>query len=295
MNSPRCEMQNSPEFPNAVEIETANATYRLVYGDHFIDQDHEILRGADAIVAEIAAGNSEEQARDDYNMNVSYMPQFSSVLRHAKKEGVPIYFVDTEHAFELPYFAKMVIEGLMACGLLNYFVRGKNLDKILTRITNRKEEGVTSRRHFLRSALRAMGLAGATYLLSTPAIINLAVSDEQNPNESDMSRKLSRLLLEANNAIHPELGRKLTKGRDHLMAHKAEKIAKQLARENGEKPTLTILVGLAHFGMEKSLCMTTEERSKILADIFEEEELSQETIVKLDFKKNEISFLGMNN
>lgn len=242
---------------DTVTVETDEGVFNIVYSHHDTPNDPSIVQNTDALILEGEMHYSADERLvanlDERSQSVQYAPLFSAAAAQKK----PMFFVDisAETAKNLDGIfsggrqeARMSVaklEALSSLLLVAYkmhaALRGKGTS------TGGKP---LSRREFFGAATQESVLPLAAYLATPLAESALA----HTAGERTVSRQTYRALHAVNTTMHPELPDSLlAEVRNALIAQKSESVARRLKSALGRKPTITIVIGAAHIGLEDQL------------------------------------------
>lgn len=275
---------------NVVTLETDNAFYNIVYSIHTVPNQPATLRGADAAVFELVSRYDPEIIKYGVLLADNYRYVLSDAIRHQK----PVYCTDlsigsTEGIQESEIDREVLkSELLLKVETMIGFSLVPTTIQSLAKEVSPKEPG-RNRRSFLTTLAKA----GATFYFLAPigerkSSVNTTSTFTQEPNEASLDRKVERLLRGINTKIHPELVEKLVlRVRNDLIAQKTETAARQLSKTLGRKPTVSLYVGAAHTGIERSLQDIEEKRLQRLKENLGNNFASQGRIIRLDFMQLE--------
>lgn len=266
------------EPTNIIEMETANAQYRIYYDSHQSIVDPKLLDGCDGLVMEMVADNSDTQKAQKTFGKIAYAREFTELFQAAAKDKKPIYFVDMQGsgkglAEEINRLkGKIVAESVAAGGLLAYALGslGKN-EKM-------------NRRDFLKLGAKTTAAA----FLSTPIAQELAFAasldkNKEVPIEGSASRKAEKFLGQINETIHPELATIVVDARNDLIAQKTETAARLFQRAVGKNPKFALIIGAQHSGIERTLKDSEFSRVSRLKKSLSTRLVQNASIAKIEF------------
>lgn len=281
--------QKNKELPkNVVEIETVSAKYKIAYVSHFVETNPEVMKDCDAIVLEGWTDYTEKEVAEGLDPKKKMSPQYKELILSAIEQKRPIFLFDLTEE----YFKKDKIRGKAL--LSDHWL--KNLEAVLgagliysgaNKIA--KKESTLSRRDFIKNSAKILGGIYFAY----PKILDAALEDEnKEPDESSLSRKFERRERDIRHTIHPELNPgKLLGTRNCLAAQKSETISRILADELDKKPSISLVMGAHHHGVENLLKEDQESRIKKLQEDLGKDFESQRFIARIDFlDRTEVPF-----
>ncbi|MDQ3014295.1 MAG: twin-arginine translocation signal domain-containing protein [bacterium] len=240
---------------NVVELETNSARYKIIYGNHLIETSAKSLDNVDAVLLEDEAEKPEKG-----DSHFGYIAQYKSIIERAQNDHIPIFRVDVEDYSDVHTSMAGKHFGLP---ILESYVAGKLLEKRDENDESLLNTHVVKTRRTVMNTIRK-SLAG--YLL-TP-LVTLGSGITGSMSEKSLLRKTFRTLNRFNSKFHPELRGKYLHGRNDLIAQKSETIAKGLSAELNKKPTIAIVIGALHIGIEDSLRSSETDRLLRLQDSF---------------------------
>lgn len=271
---------NIPENKNnVVKLETESAKYSIAYSLHNRQNNPEDMVGSNGIILELPTTPDFIDKEIDMQLQ---QQQYMEVIRYAVQHNIPLFFNDingntadqkntwTEGA--LKDVGIPMIYALIGGALVKSSIK-ESISKPITR----------------RSFLKNLGKVAAAAYLATPAIETAALLSstdlsKHEPDEGDTSRKIYRKLDSTNNLIHPELNTVTIEIRNELIAEKSEKLAELLRQTSGQKQNLSLIIGAAHTGIERSLKDTRENRlDKIRGSLNYDQIKENETVVRVDW------------
>jgi hypothetical protein len=258
---------------NIVRIETPEAKYNIVYGNHLIEQSSENIGLSDAVIIETGVEDYTTESKAELVMNEREVTniQYNKIIETLAKNQKPIYFADLSQAS--PYLYHMftgllAAESIVGLSLLESLARGAT-----KKITENKK---MNRRNFLKSSIQ--GIAGL--YLSSPLIAKLftavsAVESGGKSNEQSILRKTERTVDAIDESIHPELHGVLITLRNHLLAQKTTTIADSI-KTNNKKTEISVVIGAGHHRIEDALKKTAKDRLEIIKKMLNSPMLNSE-------------------
>ena len=268
------------ELPkNVVELETANGKYKIAYVSHIVETNPKVMEDCDAVILEgwnkydkkeIAEGLDPQKAS----------PQYKELVRSAIEQKKPIFLFDITEK----YLKEEIVigKGLLADPILKYLETATGAGLIYSGAKKMvKAENNLSRRDFLKSGAKILG---GIYFAYPGVLDTILESGKEEPDETSLSRKFEKSERDIRYTIHPELNPKLMLGtRNCLAAQKSETISKILENELNKKPTLSLVIGANHHGVEDLLKDSPENRLKTLKKDLGKDFTSQKFIARIDF------------
>lgn len=247
----------------------------------------EALDGADALILELISNyESMEQAEDTFSF-LNGTEQYKELIEKAIEKKIPICVVDLSED-TLNSLAKAG-DGSKVTELANH---GKKLTYeavgglalFLSIFSNIQAKEPMNRRDFLKASFK---MAAAAYLgapmLETSLLEKSA--DGKNINEGALDRQAAKTLGKINAAIHPELGTATIRGRNLLMAQKAEFLSEMLKQDLERKPEVAMVIGAAHYGIESDLEKPAAERMEKLKGYFGNKCKNEGVIARFDVSR----------
>lgn len=270
-----------------VTVETDAGVFNIVYSYHDIPNDPTIVQNTDALILEGEMHYSADERLvaniDERSQSMQYAPLFSAAAAQRR----PMFFVDisAETAKNLDGIfsgdrqeARMSVAKLEALsGLL--LVAYKMHAALRGKGTSAGEKPL-SRREFFGAAAQETALPLAAYLATPLAESALT----RTADERTVSRQTYRALHAVNTTMHPELPDSLlAEVRNALIAQKSESVARSLKSALGRRPTVTIVIGAAHIGLEDQLRAPEATRMHTVRSYMGAEKLRDERhILRLD-------------
>lgn len=177
--------ESNSEFKNVVKLETSLGKYDIVYGDHELTQDPEVLKNSDALVLEMSSDYSKAETLPDLVVSIqNHWQQYKGVIDYAKKNEIPIYFIDLinldaknvkanmpKQALEKDFYGDL-FAGLAAGGVL--ITAG---DQVML-----KQQKAPSRRAFLAGAISTTAFAAMSGYNKAPEALMNTARNKQNPD-----------------------------------------------------------------------------------------------------------------
>ena len=300
-------IENSPvseSLKNIFELETQHAHYKIVYSLHSIETNPRILEGVDAVLLEMPNDFKTEQdvihqvnfelkgQAGTSKYGLSAETQYRQLFQAIAETQQPVYFVDVDDSspamkdLEAKSLDRMPKLGLLETGA-GIYLSAAGIQDLKKSTENKKP----TRRKFMTGLSK---LLGGLYLGShIPEVATMSFDDVDD--EGSIRRKINKSFIRLNDAIHPEIRGNVLNARNMLMAQKADAIAQQFEEDLGKKPTVAIIVGSEHAGIENDLQLSEEKRIQALKEIFGNEFKNQSKIIRLVINKNHTSQIDFLN
>lgn len=271
--------ERSPEFLNEYrnikELQTATADYEINYTRHDIQSRSGAIEGADGVILEFIGNQAtDEEAKEKVKRIADERFQYLQIIERAAKEVKPIFLVDMS--------TNNVKDDSVLNGIIPFFELA--LAQGLT-FSPKTKKPVLTRRDFLKKGAKGIMIA---YPITAIAEEILQIFEAsyifEEPKEGSLLRSVQRSLGRLNDAIHPEIYSDLIDTRNDLIAEKSDFIARILAGELNKRPKLSLFIGGAHTGIERSLQLEPEERTENLRGRLKGKLPEERFIVKVIFE-----------
>ncbi len=253
---------------NVAHIETPNAHYNIVYSVHSQITNPRVVDGVDVVALESVADFSDdtEVLVDLHDIRRDRRHQYTNVVNKALTIGTPLFYVDATPAWigerekddlrnaRLATFSRTSLETATGGALL------------ASGLTDRlKPEGTSTRRSFFGIMRKFGKLIAGGYLAShLPEQIahNTEIYSTQHelPDVQSTSHGIRKEMTDINSRIHPEINTDALETRNTLVAEKVESLARYLRKELGRKPTIALIIGAFHTGIEQELLRDPQDR-----------------------------------
>jgi hypothetical protein len=276
------------EFKNVSQVETEVGKFKIMYSLHNFVANPKIVEGSDGIVLELLGETFDEAGMEksaDWIQEDRFSP-YKEVVREAAEKHVPVFLTDLSlktmksKEFRGTYgqdvFKEMVEKAFGAMGVflsVNVLLSEK-----------------MSRRDFLKKGAMAVAALGAyaSFPLSKDILGEAETSlRTKEIDETSVLRKGERLVDTAQYHTHPETRSLMVDARNDLFAQKSETIARSLGKSLGRKPSIAIVIGAGHVGLERSLQKSGDDRLGFIREKLGSNIGNEKLIARLDFSDEE--------